>query len=104
MGDRINLAVNSFEVGVKRAEDRDYMLRPITTSMPDGTRIFHRCRDTPLAARRVAACLRNQVLRSDFCSKSNAASKSLSNLSNRSEEHMSELQSPTNLVCRLLLE
>src|SRR5256885_11677053 len=26
------------------------------------------------------------------------------NLSNRSEEHTSELQSPCNLVCRLLLE
>src|SRR2546426_4935422 len=32
------------------------------------------------------------------------SARPLSALSNRSEEHTSELQSPCNLVCRLLLE
>src|SRR5574337_1672309 len=34
----------------------------------------------------------------------NATPRSLSPLERRSEEHTSELQSPLNLVCRLLLE
>src|ERR1039457_7578226 len=39
-----------------------------------------------------------------FIRREYAPSRSPTNFSNRSEEHTSELQSPCNLVCRLLLE
>src|SRR5205807_2750811 len=53
------------------------------------------------------ACARGtdrQILKETYCATSRMRCSSLRTGSSRSEEHTSELQSPCNLVCRLLLE
>src|SRR2546430_130220 len=55
----------------------------------------------PISLRRMARCGSNQRLNR---SGSAHASKTSSGEASRSEEHTSELQSQSNLVCRLLLE
>src|SRR5256885_11838563 len=47
---------------------------------------------------------RRRICRSSSASRSSSAGASRKGGSARSEEHTSELQSPCNLVCRLLLE
>src|SRR2546430_11426773 len=59
----------------------------------------------PICYRQVADALRNAIKRGDYPPGSALPSQpDLARQYNRSEEHTSELQSQSNLVCRLLLE
>src|SRR6478735_12243027 len=49
-------------------------------------------------------CIRQSLRTRSRCRARSATSRSARVTSSRSEEHTSELQSPCNLVCRLLLE
>src|SRR5205085_9947276 len=53
---------------------------------------------------RIISCPRNAVLDNDAASRKPATVTAPNPISSRSEEHTSELQSQSNLVCRLLLE
>src|SRR5258706_5437955 len=68
--------------------------RPPRSTLFPYTTLFRSCRSSPVARR---ACEMVEMA----CLKINC---SCDHLAGRSEEHTSELQSLTNLVCRLLLE
>src|SRR5256885_6069831 len=61
----------------------------VVVEHPDDARMAHRVRDVALAREATADVAEHRELRMEDL---------------RSEEHTSELQSPCNLVCRLLLE
>src|SRR2546427_7436417 len=62
------------------------------------------CPTTPASSRRRLRCRPRKNQPPYNCSNANDTSSFKIHLQNRSEEHTSELQSQSNLVCRLLLE
>src|SRR5256885_13088010 len=70
-------------------------LFPYTTLFRSVSRSENRVRSAPMSSSRKQLCFRCIALFLLLC---------LSAFAQRSEEHTSELQSPCNLVCRLLLE
>src|SRR5256885_3343661 len=61
-------------------------------------------RERPLAGRRLSACLHVTTETANLAVTLQAGGADVALCASRSEEHTSELQSPCNLVCRLLLE
>src|SRR2546426_7222302 len=74
--------------------------RPPRSTLFPYTTLFRSIRDHPHLAHQLRELLREQRLRSI---RQRALGVGM-HLDHRSEEHTSELQSPCNLVCRLLLE
>src|SRR5205807_10118487 len=83
----------------------DLFIDAMMSASPVGLRLSKECLNMSVDAASIDAVIamedRNQVL----CSRSEDFKEGIQAfLEKRSEEHTSELQSPCNLVCRLLLE
>src|SRR5256885_4799273 len=85
--------------------------RPPRSTLFPYTTLFRSRRTSSCQSGQARLMLPNGIKKPGPCSRHSAASRVLipltsleSSASKRSEEHTSELQSPCNLVCRLLLE
>src|SRR2546426_7259502 len=78
--------------------------RPPRSTLFPYTTLFRSPGSVPFPDRKADSAAPRYVQRRVPCRLGRAARRWASTGSNRSEEHTSELQSPCNLVCRLLLE
>src|SRR2546430_8942130 len=78
--------------------------RPPRSTLFPYTTLFRSSVPTSSRTTRIRRCASRTASKRGWCSSTAPTSKRLSCPSVRSEEHTSELQSQSNLVCRLLLE